>query len=71
MKDTGDFRIPPRPSRARRLLGAWRGAAELGMLLDGRAHAWSEEAARSEPGRRTIPAKRPAIGVARLARLRA
>jgi hypothetical protein len=69
MKDTGVSHTPPRPSRALRLLAAWRGAAELGMLLDGRAHAWSGEAVRSEPGRRTSPAKGRAVGVPRLAKI--
>ena len=64
MKDTDVSHASLRPSRGWRLITAWRAMAQLGMLLDGRAHAWSDEAARGEPERGQSRATDRAIGAA-------
>ena len=69
MNDTDVFHMSPRPSRRERLIAAWHGAAQLGMLVDGRAHSWAGEAARSEPERRKSPVNARAAGAPRLARI--
>jgi hypothetical protein len=68
MNDTDVFHASHRPSRGRRLIAAWRGMAQLGMLLDGRAHTWAGETAAREPAARPQPARRPVAGAPRLAR---
>lgn len=71
MGDTDVFHTPRRPSRGLRLIAAWRGMAQLGMLLDGRVHAWAVDAAASGPGLRESPPSGRAARAPRLARLAA
>lgn len=71
MSDTDVFHRPRRLSRRQRLIAAWRGLAQLGMLLDGRAHTWMGDAAASGPGLRKSTASARAARAPRLARLAA
>jgi hypothetical protein len=71
MNDTDVSHTSPRPSRGWRLIAAWHAMAQLGMLLDGRAHAWSDEVARGEPERRRSRTTDRAPGAPRLARIAA
>jgi hypothetical protein len=70
MNDTV-FHPERRSSRGQRWLAAWRAVAQLGMLVDGRAHTWAGDAVRSEPGRCRSPAQDRTIRTPRLARIRA
>ncbi|HET9835566.1 MAG TPA: hypothetical protein VFP88_04395 [Rhodanobacteraceae bacterium] len=69
MHKTNGFATRRGRARGQRWLAAWRQVAQLGMLLDGRAHTWSGEAAGSKPGRTASPAEGRAAGAPRLARL--
>ena len=71
MNDADVFHLPRRPSRGQRLIAAWRGLAQLGMLLDGRAHIWSGEAAGGKREPNAFPVKGPRPGAPPLARLAA
>ncbi|HET6912238.1 MAG TPA: hypothetical protein VFH71_02715 [Rhodanobacteraceae bacterium] len=71
MNDTDVSRMPHKPSRAQRLIAAWRGLAQLGMLLDGRAHTWSADAAASGSGLRKSTTSGRTARAPRLARLAA
>lgn len=71
MNDTDVFHTPRRPSRGQRLIAAWRGMAQLGMLLDGCVHVRASGFAEDAPAPRKRPANDHATAAPRLARLRA
>lgn len=71
MNDTDVSRMPHKPSRAQRLIAAWRGLAQLGMLVDGRAHTWAADAIASGHGLRKSPLTVRIARAPRLARLAA
>ncbi|MGN6314355.1 MAG: hypothetical protein ACTHMO_11440 [Rhodanobacteraceae bacterium] len=68
MNDADVSHTSPRYLRRERLIASWRGVAQLGMLVDGRAHTWAGDAVRSGPERRNAPMNACATGAARLAR---
>ena len=65
MNDTDVFHT----LRRERLIGAWRGLAQLGMLVDGRTHTWAGETAASGPELRKSSTGGRAARAPRLARL--
>jgi hypothetical protein len=71
MNDAHVFHTLQRPSRGRRLIAAWRGMAQLGMLLDGRMHAWAGDAAARGSDQRESPASGRVARAPRVARLAA
>lgn len=70
MSDTDVFHTPRKLSRGQRLIAAWRGLAQLGMLVDGRTHTWAADAAEKEKELRESMSGR-APRAPRLARLAA